>query len=218
MENRGNSYRIRSEEKPCRGQSWVPELQGAVWGGLVPGRCSRQSGGAGRLRGSSSLGRRAHAAPPSCSLLLAVEKADFLPKTAPTWDMQSLLPLPAKSETLSLSSVLRLGFSGLFLALGSSASNISIASIHLFSTPSLLCCRRFPGPSPSVLPTAPAATAAPLNGPRRRIIATAHLHSSSSQSCPAPPPPNRSSAGARLCAATLERAAPGETPSRGCRE
>lgn len=131
------------------GVAW--SLAGAPGLGVPPGRAE----GAGRLRGSSSLGRRAQAAPPSRSLLLAVEKVAFLPKTAPSWDRQRLLPLPGRSETLSLSSVLRLGFSGLFLALGSFASSISTASLHLFSTPSLFCCRRFPVPSPSVLPTAP---------------------------------------------------------------
>lgn len=150
------------------GVTW--SLAGAPGLGIPPSRGE----GAKRLCSGSSLGRQADKQagtgrqprsralpPPSRSLLLAVKKVGFLPKTTPSWDEQCLLLLPGTSETLSLSSVLRLGFSGLFLALGSFASSISTASLIFFSNPSLLRCPRLPVPSAERPPHGPAATAAP---------------------------------------------------------
>lgn len=119
------------------------------------GRQADKQAGAGRQPRSRALPL------PSRSLLLAVKKAGFLSKTAPSQDRRHLLPLSGRSETLSLSSVLRLGFSGLFLALGSFASSVSTGSLHLFSTPSLLCCPHLPVPSAKRPSHGPAATAAP---------------------------------------------------------
>lgn len=109
--------------------------------------------------------------------LLAVKNAVFLPKTASPETGQRLLLLPGRSETLSLSSILRLGFSGLFLALGSFPSSVSTTSLHLFSAPSLLRCPRASSPRPH----------RPAMGRRGGLLPLLNLHLPSSPSSPAPP-------------------------------
>lgn len=143
-----------------------------------------------RLRGRSSLGRRAQQPlfPAACSSLW--KRPIFSPKRLlrGTCNVCSLSLAKAKPYPV-LSAPL--GFPGTWLLRLPHFHRLSTSFFPLLPSSAAVASLR--------PPHGPAAPAAPLNGPRGRIIGTAHLHPPSSRSCPAPPPPadRRSSAGAR---------------------
>lgn len=133
----------RKRRETLQGSELGARAAREIWGVLVPG-CVPGRVEVLEAPRQKQFGQAGTAAPLSCSLLLAVEKADFLPKTAPTWDMQRLLPLPGKSETLSRPQCSAWVSWHLAPSPPTFPSPLSI----LFSTPSLLRCCRFPAPSP----------------------------------------------------------------------
>lgn len=194
MENGGNSYRIRSEEKRNSAgvRAGCQSCEGQIWGGLVPGRCRwvRCPPAEQRVLGGSAAaavwaGRHRQPLLPAAGSSLW-KKPGFSPKRLPrgTGNVCSLSPAKAKPYPCPQCSAWV--SQGCSWRLAPSLQRFHCLSPSFFhSFPPLL------PPLPCALaerpPHGPAATATPLNGPRRRIIAIAHLHSPSYQSSPAPP-------------------------------
>lgn len=183
MENGGKPYGIRSEEKRHSGRSELgARAARGTLGGLVPGGAAGL--GAPRQGGSSSLGRRAQAAPPRCG------KGRFSPQSGSPVGQAAFAPSPwQKRNPIPVLSA-PLGFlrdiPGAWLLLLQHFHCLSPSFFHSFPPPlpPLLCAlAEHPLPGYS------------LNGPGGRIIAIAHLHSPSSQSSLLLPSPSPRGAG-----------------------
>lgn len=227
MENGGNSYRIRSEERPCGGQSWVPELLGADLGWPGPCRVSLgsvfpwQSGGCWAAPRQQQFGQEGTGSPSFPQPAPCCGKGRFSPQNGSLVGQTTFAPSPWQKRNPI--PVLRAPLG--FLRAIPGAWLLRLQHFHCLS-PSFF--HSFPPLLPSLPcalaerpPHGLAATAAPRNGPRRRIIAIANLHSPSPSPPLLLPSPNRSCTGARSRTgwpATLEWPAPGEPPSRGWRE